>query len=608
MAANIRAGRAFVEMTLNGQQKFKSDMARAGATLTKFGQTAKRVGGNLLRMGTAAVVPLALAAKTFADFDDKMRAVQAITGATTEDFAKLTAEAKRLGSTTRFSAAEAAEGMRFLGMAGFNTEQIIAGLPPVLALAAAGAVELGTAADIVSDVGSAFGMTAVEAGRVADVIAQTASSANTSIEMMGESFKFVAPVAKAAGQSLEETSAAIGLLGNSGIKASSAGTMLTEVLAGLGGKSQAGLKELGVEVENADGSSRKLLDVMRDLGESTRGMGDLERLNTMMTLFGKRGGRAAIVLADAGKAADEMRGKMDNANGRAVAMATTMEGGIGGAFRSMKSAVEGAGIAMGTALAPMLTTVAELIKKVAQFLAANQGLAKVLGVVAVGLLAGGAALVSFGAIMSIVGAATTAFTTIVSVLTGALAILTSPISAVVILIGVLGGALLYFTGMGSKVLDWLGKKFDWLKKKVMNLLGLSGAKIDVGAKVGVDLKELTATEKEKLADVEKQSAELRMKSAALLKDAITAEGDEREKQRKLDQSSMSESNFNDVSDNLGQNLSGEGTRGTFSPIQASRMAKGTMTEMLKISAATEASRVLLEKIEKAKHAPVRWVM
>ena len=137
MAANIRAGRAVVEVVLDGRNKFKSDLARVGARLKRFGKTAKSVGKNLLAMGTAAAVPLALSAKTFAEFDDKMRAVKAITGSTTEDFAKLTAEAKRLGATTRFSASEAAEGMRFLGMAGFNTEQIMKGLPAVLDLAAA---------------------------------------------------------------------------------------------------------------------------------------------------------------------------------------------------------------------------------------------------------------------------------------------------------------------------------------------------------------------------------------------------------------------------------------------------------------------------------------
>jgi TP901 family phage tail tape measure protein len=603
MAANIRAGRAFVEMTLDGRNKFKSDLARAGAQLKKFGQSAKSVGKNLLAMGTAAAVPLALSAKSFAEFDDKMRAVKAITGSTAEDFEKLTAEAKRLGSTTRFSASEAAEGMRFLGMAGFNTEQIMKGLPSVLALAAAGAVELGMAADIVSDVGSAFGLTADEAGRVADVIATTATSANTSIEMMGESFKHVAPIAKAAGQTIEETSAAIGLLGNSGIKASSAGTQLTEILAAMGGKSTAGLKALGVEVKNVDGTTRPLLDVMRDVGDATRNMDGLDRLNTMMTLFGTRGGKAAIILADAGNAADEMRGKMANAEGKAAKMAATMEGGIGGAFRSMKSAVEGAGIAMGTALAPMLTIVAALIKTVAQFLAKNQGLAKVLGVVAIGLLVTGGALVAFGSLMTLAGTAATAFTTIMSVLTGIMAVLTSPITAVVVLIGLLGGALLYFTGIGGKVLDWLGKKFDRLKKRVMSLLGLSSKKLK--AEEGGTLKELTAAEKEKLADTEKASAELRLKSAELLKEAINAEGAEREEQRKKDLTSMSEANFGDVNANLGKNAGSESTLGTFSPLQASREAVGMAVSLLEIAGNTEKIAALIAKA-KAERIAIIW--
>jgi TP901 family phage tail tape measure protein len=582
MAANIRAGRAFVEMTLDGHNKFKSDLARSGARLKKFGQTAKSVGKNLLAMGTAAAVPLALSAKTFAEFDDKMRAVKAITGSTTEDFAKLTAEAKRLGATTRFSASEAAEGMRFLGMAGFNTEQIMKGLPAVLDLAAAGAVELGMAADIVSDVGSAFGLTADEAGRVSDVIAQTASSANTSIEMMGESFKYVAPIAKAAGQTLEETSAAIGLLGNSGIKASSAGTQLTEIMSSMGGKSAKALEKMGIATKNADGSSRRLLDVMTELGAATRGMDPLDRLNTMMDLFGKRGGRAAIVLADAGRATDQMRVKMDTANGRAKAMADTMEGGIGGAFRQMKAAVEGAGIAMGKALVPMLLLVTELTKKVALWFEENAGVAKILVVVSAGLLATGAVLVTFGSLLTIAGAAATAFSTAMAVMGGVVAFLMSPIGLLIALIATLTAGLLYFSNAGKKVRTMFG----------------GGAK---STELKSDKhKEDALDQQREVAAAEAKSAELRLQSAAMLKSAISAEGDERVKKRRAEKGRMDESNFDDVNSNLGQNLSASSPRGTFSSIQAARMSRGTMPEMVKVAEETEKMRKLLEAAKRAK--------
>ena len=585
MAANIRAGRAFVEMTLEGRNQFKSDLARSGAQLKKFGQTAKSVGRNLMRMGAAAAVPLALSAKTFAEFDDKMRAVKAITGSTTEDFAKLTAEAKRLGATTRFSASEAAEGMRFLGMAGFNTEQIMKGLPAVLDLAAAGAVELGMAADIVSDVGSAFGLTADEAARVSDVIAQTASSANTSIEMMGESFKYVAPIAKAAGQTLEETSAAIGLLGNSGIKASSAGTQLTEIMSSMGGKSAKALEKMGIATKNADGSSRRLLDVMTELGDATRGMDPLDRLNQMMELFGKRGGRAAIVLADAGAATDAMRMKMDNANGRAAAMAETMEGGIGGAFRQMKAAIEAAGISMGAALVPMILLVTELTKKVALWFEENAGIAKILAVVAAGLLATGAVLVTFGTLMTVAGAAATAFTTAMAVMGGVVAFLLSPIGLLIALVATLTAGLLFFTKAGKKV-------------KTMFTGGSKDAKVFDGE--SEKKKKETLDLQKEVAAAEEKSAELRLKSAQMLKSAIVAEGDERVKKRRAEKGRMDESNFDDVNTNLGQNLSAASPRGTFSSVQAARMSLGTMPEMVRLAEATEALRKLMEAARRAR--------
>ena len=131
------------------------------------------------------------AVKTMASFEQTMAGVAAVTQATGDDFDAMSAKARELGATTSFSATEAAEGMRFLGQAGFDTEQIIAGIPSVLNLARAGMIDLGRASDIASDIGTAFRISAEDIGRVADVIAATASNSNTNIELLGNSMSFL---------------------------------------------------------------------------------------------------------------------------------------------------------------------------------------------------------------------------------------------------------------------------------------------------------------------------------------------------------------------------------------------------------------------------------
>src|SRR5699024_449046 len=160
-------------------------------------------------------------------------------------------QARELGQTTQFTASQAADGMKYLAMAGLDANEIMAAMPGMLDLAVAGNLDLGTTADIASDTMAAFGLEASEATRVADVLAKTATSSNTNIEMLGDTMKYVAPVARTAGMSLEETSAMAGLLANVGIKSSQAGTTMKSMLLKLANPSAKAsnlLSDLGVSV------------------------------------------------------------------------------------------------------------------------------------------------------------------------------------------------------------------------------------------------------------------------------------------------------------------------------------------------------------------------
>lgn len=187
---------------------------------------AKAAGAALVAGGTAAI-------KVGSDFEAGMSEVQAISGASGKDLQALTNVAKEMGATTKFSATQSAEALKYMAMAGWKTQQMVSGLPGVMNLAAASGEDLGTVSDIVTDALSAFGLQAKDSAHFADVLAKASSSSNTNVGMMGETFKYVAPVAGAMGYSIEDTAVAIGLMASAGIKASEGGTALRAMLTRL---------------------------------------------------------------------------------------------------------------------------------------------------------------------------------------------------------------------------------------------------------------------------------------------------------------------------------------------------------------------------------------
>lgn len=411
----------------------------ASESLRGFGRGLKTVGVGMTALGGATAAAVGVSVKAFADFDDRMLSVQAKATAGAKSMTDLREEAKRLGRETRFSAVEAASGMEMLAQAGFDTQQIFDGIGPTLALAAAGAVELKEAADIASDVGTAFNLSASEIARVADVMATAATSANTDILMMGETFKHVAPVALVAGQSLEETSVAIGLLANSGVKASMAGTDIKNLLTRLAKPAREGaaaIKRLGLEFKTADGEFKPLMDIMADFGEKTANLSGPDKLAEATRIFGLRAAKSAVILSTKmGPEVESMRGKMEEAEGAAMNMAETMESGLGGVFRRIISASEGVKIAIGEAFAGSLQNLGDQISdtlvRISQWIGKNQSLVRGL-VVAGGIIGGlGATLITVGAGFTAMGFAVAGVTAAISALGTIIGIVLTPVGAVV---------------------------------------------------------------------------------------------------------------------------------------------------------------------------------
>ena len=319
---------------------------------------------SMTRMASAATVAFAVVAGKALDmaggYDAAMRSVQAKTGATGALLDKLSAQAREMGRTTVHSATAAARGQAFLAAASFDAQQILVALPPVLALATAGELDLASAADIASNVMAGFRLETDQTGRVVDVLALAAASSNTNVAQMGAAMAKAAPAAKAAGWSLEETAASIGKLSDAGIQGEEAGTTLNTMLAKIsinGGPAEKLLAKMGVTVKDTAGRMLPLNDILTALAPHADDVG------LQMELLGTRGAKAGFILGAVSEDARKLTGELKNAGGTAQSMADIMAGGLWGSLKAIGSLVDSAYISFGERLAPALQKGLDLFKK-----------------------------------------------------------------------------------------------------------------------------------------------------------------------------------------------------------------------------------------------------
>lgn len=223
---------------LNGLRNAQTEAQTATSSLTdkldSIGNKLTSTGTKLTATITAPIIGIGTSSvKTAANFESAMSKVSAISGATGDDLVRLNEKAKEMGAATKFSATESAEAFQYMAMAGWDTQSMLDGISGIMNLAAADGLDLATTSDIVTDALTAFGLKAEDSGHFADVLATASSAANTNVSMLGESFKYVAPLAGTMGYSVEDTATALGLMANSGIKASQAGTSLRSALSRL---------------------------------------------------------------------------------------------------------------------------------------------------------------------------------------------------------------------------------------------------------------------------------------------------------------------------------------------------------------------------------------
>ena len=379
MAVNVGSAEGYLDLNisrfltkLNTAQSAASSMA-AKTTMTTnqklagVGKGFTSVGKILTKTVTLPIVGVGAAAiAVTSKFDSAMSKVSAVSGATGKNLESLRDKAKEMGAKTKFSATESAEAFNYMAMAGWKTEDMLNGIEGIMNLAAASGEDLATTSDIVTDALTAFGLTAKDSGHFADVLAANASNANTNVSMLGESFKYVAPVAGALGYSVEDVNLALGLMANSGIKASQAGTTLRGALTRLAkptGEVQGVMKKYGISLTDTKGNMLPLRDVMGQLREKFSTLSKAEQAQAATTLFGKNAmsGMLAIINSSE-KDWNKLANAIDNADGTAEKMAGTMLDNLGGQLTLLKSALEGLAIRIGEVLMPTIRKIVQWIQ------------------------------------------------------------------------------------------------------------------------------------------------------------------------------------------------------------------------------------------------------
>ncbi|MBE6089541.1 MAG: phage tail tape measure protein [Clostridium beijerinckii] len=478
MAINVGTAVAYLDLDMSG---FKNSLASAGTELKTFttggdiqglGNAMNGVGSELTKNVTLPIAGIGAAAVGASmDFEAQMSKVKAISGAVGEEFDGLRNQAIQLGADTNFSASEAASGMENLASAGFKTQEIMAAMPGMLDLAAAGGVNISDASDIAASTLRGFGMEAKDVTHVADALAKAAGDTNAEIMDTGDAMKYIAPVAHSLGLSFEDTTAAIGMLSNAGIKGSQAGTTLRGALVNLAKPTDSAAKlmeNLGMNFFNAQGKLLPMTDIIQILKDKTSGLTQEQKASAFAVLFGKEAMSGMLALVDQGPDKfKELTDTLKNCDGASKEMAGTMQDNLKGSIEAMKGSIETAAIKIGDVLAPMIKScagwIADLVNKFSALSPETQAFIVKMALVAAAI---GPVLIVLAKLIESVRTVISVFTgiskiaSIVSALPGAIA---SPVGAVVGIIMLIAIVVYEVIKHWDSIKAYFSNLFTWLK-------------------------------------------------------------------------------------------------------------------------------------------------
>lgn len=457
---------------INSMRSMGNEAIKAGKQIQSAGKTITSAGSTLTKAITVPIAGVATAAvKTAADFEAAMSEVGAISGASAQDLATLTAKAKEMGATTSFSASESAEAMKYMAMAGWKTADMTAGIAGIMNLAAAAGEDLGTTSDIVTDGLTAFGMSAKESGRFADVMAATSTNANTNVTMLGESFKYCAATAGAMGYNIEDISVALGVMANAGIKGSTAGTTLKNVIANMAKPTDAQaavMQKLGISLTDSSGNMKSFAEVMNNLRSSFNGLSETEKASYATTLAGKESMSGLLTIVNASAADfDKLTEAINGSSGSAEAMAAKMLDNLKGQLTLLKSAVEGIAITIGDKLLPYLKKFVSWVQKAADYIN-NLSDAQVDSIMKWAAIAAAIPpiIMVFGKVVTMVGTVQRTFGTITKTIAnfgGIIGTITSPAGIVIGVLAAIAVAAVLIIKNWDQVKAFLQNVGNWFK-------------------------------------------------------------------------------------------------------------------------------------------------
>ena len=376
------------------RQKFDEYAEKAG----KVGQAVQTAGQHMMKVTTAIGGVAAASVTVAANFKQQMSKVQAISGATAEDTDRLTESARQWGRDTKYSATEAGEAFEYMALAGWKTDDMLEGIGGILNLAAASAMDLGTASDIVTDYLTAFGLSAKDAGKFADEMAYAMSHSNTTTEALGEAYKNCAATAASMGYSVEETTAVLMTMANAGVKGGEAGTALNAIMTRLATDTKGCATELskyGVEVYDAQGNMNSLSSILTGVRGVWNNLTDEQQANLAKTIAGTNQFSALQTIMSglsdeaiaSGMSFSDYSEALQNCDGTASDMAATMQDNLLGRLTQLKSKLEDVGITIGNSLMPFMEKAVAKIGELADKFAAlspqqQETILKIAGVVA----------------------------------------------------------------------------------------------------------------------------------------------------------------------------------------------------------------------------------
>lgn len=408
---------------------------RAGRDIQRAGRSISKVGSSLTKSVTVPIVGAGAAAvKLAAGFEKGMDKVQSISGKVSKkalvDVSKtaekmglsfqkgstnaetamniLGAKAKEMGAKTKFSATEASEAYSYMAMAGWKAGDMLNGIEPIMKLAGASGESLASTSDILTDALTAFGKSAADTGEFADVLVAASSNANTNVAMLGESFKYAAPVAGALGYSVQDVSAALGLMANSGIKASSAGTSLRSWMSRMSKPTDevaVAMKTLGISLTDSNGNMKDFGTVMTETRSAFDGLSKSQKAQYASSLAGKSGMSGLLAIVNSSdKDFKKLTEAINGSSGACNKMYDVANDNLNGQLTILKSTVESIGISFGEKLTPYVKKTAELIQNAADKFNSLSD-AQQNTIIKIGLIAAavGPALFAFGSMVSKVG-------------------------------------------------------------------------------------------------------------------------------------------------------------------------------------------------------------